>query len=619
LLDALDGLGHTGFKPLVGATAFQAECTFDGDVSEDHFEEHASFPFSTGSCTAASESAPSEYVFANIAETRAFSLKESVTLMLVQANLSSVVGLADWAVDGKAYLIKSVVGPTASSENWKAGRKVSRRAINLINYGSATSRSILSIRAIYSDATESTSYPPTCTKEHIKQNFIDEVGPNLYQASYETMTFDTVDVMDVDMGSLSSGTLVGCDYTNNLAPETERWAAKAIELIGAAKFNSYDHYEYWLPEAAECSWGGLGGVGWGTTWERLQLGCRPSYMTHVRMHEIGHNLGLRHATSISANLHSAIEYGDSTDELGQGYKVGFALPHSHTLKWVPDSVIASFKSVLNGATSAFIDIHSMRTNPSSLASGQYMGIALENSNANDHTDCYISYRSSSGLDGNLESAYENAISIHFGESEGYNYRTYFLTALKVGETYSIPDTFTGDSGISEGQQNLNWDAGVPAAHLLVHFCSSASAEVAKIALVASSSSSLSAQAAAAACAGTDQPPKPPPSSPAPPGAPCGDLKLEVVTQSYGEECSIKWDGAEVAAQGSMDSHTNTSFTLPCVAPGSHTMELIDSYGDGWHGGYVNVYLDDQFVAKYNGPASGALRGTCAYTYSFACT
>ena len=90
-----------------------------------------------------------------------------------------------------------------------------------------------------------------------------------------------MDIADVQMGALADGTLVGCDWSTNLSPETTR-----IEEKAAAQgiiLSNYDHVEFFLPEEAACTWGGLGQVGGPYTWERIEYGCNnPS----VRMHEI---------------------------------------------------------------------------------------------------------------------------------------------------------------------------------------------------------------------------------------------------------------------------------------------------------------------------------------------
>lgn len=84
--------------------------------------------------------------------------------------------------------------------------------------------------------------------------------------------------------------------------------------------DAYDYYEFFIPTSPSggCSWAGLAGVGCGhysqlpklkgscTAWYRAKTGV-------VRAHELGHNLGLSHAGSTSA------EYGDPQALMGTSY------------------------------------------------------------------------------------------------------------------------------------------------------------------------------------------------------------------------------------------------------------------------------------------------------------
>jgi hypothetical protein len=295
LLDQLDHKVHVNVQPLAGAKPINAECTYAGQESEDHFSEGHSYPFSLGFCTHSDETeAPRAYIFANVSQTSTFSLGEKLTLELVQADLAPLKGKADWAED-KAYLIRAVIGPKASTKNWVEGKRV-RHVASMIYKGNQTSRSILSVRALYSDATKS-----FCSKDRIKNNFRDEVEPALNEASYGALSWSDVDVLDVHMGLLGDpgSFIVGC----HTQQETPRIDTKIIEAIGSDKFNSYDHIEYWLPEEAKCTWGGLGQVGGRLTWERGGNGCSEylNYMTHIRIHELGHNFGLHHAATVSGD------------------------------------------------------------------------------------------------------------------------------------------------------------------------------------------------------------------------------------------------------------------------------------------------------------------------------
>ena len=65
------------------------------------------------------------------------------------------------------------------------------------------------------------------------------------------------------------------------------------------------------------------------------------------------------------------------------------------------------------------------------------------------------------------------------------------------------------------------------------------------------------------------------------------MDVVVTTASWGSENGLAIDGAEIAAQGSMGSNQEYTYTV-CLADGEHTLTQIDSFGDGWHGGYVTI-------------------------------
>jgi len=80
--------------------------------------------------------------------------------------------------------------------------------------------------------------------------------------------------------------------------------------------------------------------------------------------------------------------------------------------------------------------------------------------------------------------------------------------------------------------------------------------------------------------------KPPP--PSPPSCPGGtsSVPVQLFTQTWANEISFKIDGVTITSGTLGDSQTYTYWR--CLAPGVHTLLLLDSFGDGWHGGYVRI-------------------------------
>ena len=86
-----------------------------------------------------------------------------------------------------------------------------------------------------------------------------------------------------------------------------------------------------------------------------------------------------------------------------------------------------------------------------------------------------------------------------------------------------------------------------------------------------------------------RPPLPLPSlSPPVTSCPAGrsSVPVQLFTQMWADEISFKIDGVTITSGTLANSQTYTY--SPCLAPGSHTLLLLDSFGDGWHGGYVRI-------------------------------
>ena len=63
------------------------------------------------------------------------------------------------------------------------------------------------------------------------------------------------------------------------------------------------------------------------------------------------------------------------------------------------------------------------------------------------------------------------------------------------------------------------------------------------------------------------------------------MDITVVTKSYGRENS--WAiGSCSSSQRYSSFRTYTERC--CLAPGEHTLACSDSYGDGWHGGHIEI-------------------------------
>ena len=96
---------------------------------------------------------------------------------------------------------------------------------------------------------------------------------------------------------------------------------------------------------------------------------------------------------------------------------------------------------------------------------------------------------------------------------------------------------------------------------------------------------------------------------------CIDTLMKITTTTWGSEAGLAIDGNELAAQGSLSNYQEYTYTV-CLSPGVHEANLLDSYGDGWHHGYLTINGIDygrdfltgtSQVHTFNvgGPATGA--------------
>ena len=63
------------------------------------------------------------------------------------------------------------------------------------------------------------------------------------------------------------------------------------------------------------------------------------------------------------------------------------------------------------------------------------------------------------------------------------------------------------------------------------------------------------------------------------------VTVKTTTKDWGYENS--WTLGSCASSGRFENHKTVSQTC-CLAKGTYTLECTDTYGDGWHGGFVKI-------------------------------
>src|SRR6185295_7274647 len=130
--------------------------------------------------------------------------------------------------------------------------------------------------------------------------------------SFPGTNMDVVRVAITDPSPSLAGV---CDY--------DLWAANAdaAAVAQGVDLSAYQHRMYLLPPGTTgCTWAGLGYIGCGEScraWVRTSESLVCGY-PDILAHELGHNIGLRHARTASIDGTASCEYCDTSDFMGYG-------------------------------------------------------------------------------------------------------------------------------------------------------------------------------------------------------------------------------------------------------------------------------------------------------------
>lgn len=212
-------------------------------------------------------------------------------------------------------------------------------------------------------------------------------------------------------------TIAGCNPVG--------WAAAADEAARDAglALDAAQHVLYVLPSATGCVFAGLATVGCPGVCRAWVKSCGTA---DVYAHELGHNLGLWHA-STDANNDGLLdsEYGDLSDVMGIG-GVGWRQhngPHKERLGWLPAGQVIGPEEA--GSTVA---LAALETDPLATAWPQL----LRWPGAGGEAPYYLSYRTRVGYDDALHAGWIGGVSIHRWAGEN----SIHVATLADGETFS---------------------------------------------------------------------------------------------------------------------------------------------------------------------------------------
>ncbi|HNP75489.1 MAG TPA: Ig-like domain-containing protein [bacterium] len=267
---------------------------------------------------------------------------------------------------------------------------------------SLTERKVLVIVSNFNNAA---AVWPVSTMQSVMFGEINSVNAVYKQASNNQLAFkpDTNGDGKNDIAgpfTLNFSTTDPCDYYV--------WAneAKAAATAAGYDLSLYQHILHIMPRTSSCNFSGVANLGCTSQCQAWVI--YPD--TGIATHELGHNLGMRHAT-LDANFDGIPEneYGDDSDFMGLAWG-GLRLNNAafkHRMGWldyVPDKVVT-----IN--SSGTYKISALEADPLTVPFPQIIKIAIPNSDYH----YYLSFRGNIGYDSLFYTSrleYGSGVAIH---------------------------------------------------------------------------------------------------------------------------------------------------------------------------------------------------------------
>jgi hypothetical protein len=272
------------------------------------------------------------------------------------------------------------------------------------------------------------------------------IGINFQNASLECSQGQIQGMMFTNASSVSglyletshgylwfTGDVVGpfkINYNGNSSCDYNSWASAADAAAQAAgvDLSQYAHKVYVFPKVNNCSWAGLGTIG-GNPSRAWIAACD---LADVYAHELGHNLGMHHASTDSNNDGvNDCEYCDNSDFMGYGGVGLRALngPHKEEMGWQPAGKVQTVSD--NGV----FMVAPLEQLPSNTPYPQTLKIAKPGTSE----FYYFSYRRPLGYDVNMPSSYADRTSVHYYDGTGTE-QTFLIKTLSDSGSFTDPTT-----------------------------------------------------------------------------------------------------------------------------------------------------------------------------------
>jgi chitodextrinase len=273
----------------------------------------------------------------------------------------------------EAHVLKTKRGKfvTVDVSHLEGGGRLTGRSVRLVGErrgdvflaaeGETTSESAAT-------ATASTATTTTRRTAVVLLNFTNDVSQPWTPATVSSVMFGATNSVnafyrEVSYGSTAfSGDVFGwvtVPYDNSSCRYGD-WATAAAQKLGLDT-TPYAHVVYAWPKTSNCGWAGMATLGGNRSW------INGSFTVPVVSHELGHNLGVHHASSIACTQNGApvtlsstcttYEYGDPFSVMGQASNSARPM---HDLQrgqigWLPELITLAMSGTYTVAPTELMD------------------------------------------------------------------------------------------------------------------------------------------------------------------------------------------------------------------------------------------------------------------------
>lgn len=290
-------------------------------------------------------------------------------------------------VTGRAVTPEVIEVDTRPGPDFPMVRGIEVLSPTIRSVSASGERSTLVIVANFTDATV------PCTNASLADDMfgaVDSVDGLYRETSLGKVGFTGVVVGPYTISASSTSTCDGMGWGSK--------AEKAAKQAGI-KTNTYDHIVTVLPSRNTCGYVGVANV-YGP--RSAILNC---VYTDAFAHELGHNLGLRHAGTVGN------EYGDRSDFMGYATLMlrQVNAPHKVEMGWIAPS------QVIDVTASGVFDLAPLELDQTS-AGGRPQVLRIPKRDTNENW--FLSYRQPIGYDVSLNSTYTQGASLHHHSGSG---------------------------------------------------------------------------------------------------------------------------------------------------------------------------------------------------------